>query len=107
MSTTSDHDSRPKVGCDCIALINEAFDRENLNTEVVTSMVINIPSGQYKGVRISVPTRKKDSRSRMRARLLIAQFCPLCGSAYPGGDGDPAAARPTPPDDGPGSGVQG
>jgi hypothetical protein len=86
----TDH-STPALGCDCIRLIAEAFERENLNTEVVTSLVINIPTGEYRGVRISIPTRKKDSRSRERARLLIAQYCPLCGTRYPNDD---AARRP-------------
>ena len=49
-------------------------------------MVLNFDTGKT-GIRIAIGCQKTDSRSRKRAPVLIAQYCPLCGARYlPGTD---------------------
>lgn len=69
------------MACNCIRLVNEAFERDGLNSVLQPDWIVNFETGE-RSMRIPIPVAKRDSKRREKARLVIAQFCPLCGASY-------------------------
>ena len=65
--------------CECL----ERYQQElsDLNTYIETSLVWNSQTDTER-VQIAIVTRKADPRNRKKAATMIANFCPLCGTAY-------------------------
>ena len=74
--------------CPCIRLMNESLAQDGQPAMVDTSMVWS-GATDTKSIRIHIGCVKTDPRSRKRTPVLIAQFCPLCGTSY-----KDTAARP-------------
>lgn len=68
-------------GCRCIELTNEALAEQGSSAMVDTALIWNQQSDTTM-VRIALRCVKTNSRDRKRAPVLIAQFCPLCGTPY-------------------------
>jgi hypothetical protein len=70
------------VSCECIALINQAFERDGKNSVLESSHVINLSTGKTMDSTVRIEVSKRDSRKKERAAALIPVYCPFCGQKY-------------------------
>lgn len=76
----ADRETTARVGCDCIALTNEAL-REH-NTELGLSFHFSRTTGQVLSF-VAIQTTLIEKRRGARPMALLPSHCPFCGARYP------------------------
>jgi hypothetical protein len=67
--------------CQCIELMNEALAEDGSSAMVDTAWIWSQNTDTHT-TRIAIRCVKTSRSDRKRAPVLIAQFCPLCGTPY-------------------------
>lgn len=68
--------SPPKIGCDCITLLNTQLSEHNAYVD--TKLQMNMKTGEGRHI-ICIPLSKIESKNRTRLPTLVCTFCPICG----------------------------
>ena len=68
--------SPPKIGCECVELLNEQLAEHNAYVD--TKLQMNMKTGEGRHI-ICIPLSKIDSKKRTRLPTLVCTFCPICG----------------------------
>lgn len=70
------------MACDCIALVNDAFERGGTNTVLDIPIQISMSTGEVIDPAILIRTVKRDDKKREKPRPIFATYCPFCGVRY-------------------------
>jgi hypothetical protein len=81
--------STPAFGCDCIGQLNAALLKQGSNTLIGDAVLFDMKNGGTRTV-VEIATYKRDPKKREKARSMVPEFCPFCGTRYQPDD----ASRP-------------
>lgn len=70
-----------RTGCDCLTQLSERLAKEDSNTIIGASMVLDMRTGEQHVV-VEIATYKRDPKKREKKRGMIPTFCPFCGTRY-------------------------
>ncbi len=68
--------------CECIEKVNIKLKEANTNTALDVPMMLSFSDNQVKADKVSIKTRKIDSKKRGKAQTIMSAFCPFCGIKY-------------------------
>lgn len=78
---------QPQACCTCIERANAGLAEMGAMVKTAWILTGAGSTDERYSTRIALSAEKIDSRSRQRLPVLIAQFCPLCGTKYMADDG--------------------
>ena len=74
---------RPEIDmCDCNETINKKLTEENSNTLLDIPMTLSMSENTIRATRLTVSTKKADSKVRKKATTIFCSYCPFCGEKY-------------------------
>ncbi len=68
--------------CDCIVKVNDSLLKVNCNTQLDIPFMLSRHENSVMCDRVSISVCKIDSKNRKKAKLILASYCPFCGSKY-------------------------
>jgi hypothetical protein len=68
--------------CECIETINEKLKEGDTNTALDIPMMLSLSENTVRADRVSIKTRKINSKSRKKAQTVMGSYCPFCGNKY-------------------------
>jgi hypothetical protein len=68
--------------CDCIKKVNEKLIEKGSNTAIDVPLRINFQTNELSPPICAIATKKVNNKSKKKAALIIANYCPFCGVKY-------------------------
>lgn len=70
--------------CDCIQKVNELLKEHNTQLDIPITFSFNVDKtpGALKADRVTIATKKLESKKRGDAKKVLPAYCPFCGEEY-------------------------